>query len=100
MIKGAKPLNFPKSSTLPETGERWIEKFFHLVFNAGSKVDLKRKDRGVRKGLLIIATWDDKGMETKEQEVRFETMKCEIYDIDRDDAECQQSTTEREIQVW
>jgi len=48
---------------------------------------------------LITATWDDKGVETKEQEVRWETMKCEIYDIGRDEAEYQQSTTERKIQA-
>jgi len=35
-----------------------------------------------------MATWGDKEMETKEQEVSWETMKCGIYDIDSDEAEC------------
>jgi len=34
-----------------------------------------------------MATWDDKGMETKDREVSWETMKCGIYDRDRDEAE-------------
>jgi hypothetical protein len=46
---------------------------------------------------LVIAKWDDKGMETKEQEVSWETMKCGIYDIHRDEAECQKSRTEKKI---
>jgi hypothetical protein len=38
---------------------------------------------------LIIDTWDNKGMETKEHEVSWETMKCGIYDIDRDEGKIQ-----------
>jgi len=48
---------------------------------------------------LIIATWDGRGMETKELEVRWETMKSGICYIDRNEAECEQSTTERKIQA-
>jgi hypothetical protein len=52
LIKGAKPLNLPKSNTLPETGERWIEEVFHLVYKCWKQGRFKTERQGRKKRII------------------------------------------------